>query len=79
MQLTLRQAQVIAAIRVTRQLQGYSPSIAELAAQLHLARGTITGHLRRLERKRLIRTTRGVHRSTEICDDKIRESTKISA
>ena len=64
--ITIRQADIIAAIRNLQHLHGYVPSITELSDELQLARGTITGHIARLRAKGVLRRTRGKARSLEI-------------
>jgi repressor LexA len=64
--LTLRQVEIVIAIRNHKHLHGYSPTIRELAAIMNLARGTIVQHIESLEKKAVLRRTPRISRSLEI-------------
>lgn len=69
MQLTPRQVDVICAIRNTRHLHGYPPTIRELASQLALSRVTIVQHVEALIRKGYVRKAPKLARTLEIIAD----------
>ena len=64
--LTLKQADVVIAIRNFAHIHGYPPTIRELAQLLDRARGTVVQHLAALERKQVLRHSRRKARSLEI-------------
>lgn len=64
--ITIKQATVIITIRNFKHLNGYTPSIRDLAAALHLARGTVVQHIQSLEKKGVLRRTPKIARSLEI-------------
>ncbi len=66
MNLTPRQLDVVVAIRNFRHLNGYSPTMQELADQLGTSKVTIFEHVNALEKKRVIRRDRHKARSLEI-------------
>src|SRR5258707_14843285 len=69
MNLTPRQLDVIVAIRNYRHLNGYSPTMQELADQLGTSKVTIFEHIGALERKRVLRRDKHKARSLEIVSD----------
>lgn len=69
MNLTPRQLDVIVAIRNYRHLNGYSPTMQELADQLGTSKVTIFEHVGALEKKRLLRRNKHKARSLEIIAD----------
>jgi repressor LexA len=69
MNLTPRQLDVVVAIRNYRHLNGYSPTMQELADQLGTSKVTIFEHVGALERKRVIRRDKHKARSLEIVAD----------
>jgi repressor LexA len=64
--LTLKQVNVVVAIRNYRHLYGYSPSIRDLSALLQIARGSVNQHIESLEKKGVIRRTPKIARSLEV-------------
>lgn len=64
--ITLRQVEIIAALRNLSHLNGYMPSIRELGATLGKSRGTIIQQLQSLERKGAIRRHPKKARAIEI-------------
>jgi repressor LexA len=66
MNLTPRQLDVVVAIRNYRHLNGYAPTMQELADQLGTSKVTIFEHVGALERKRVIRRDKHKARSLEI-------------
>ena len=64
--LTPKQLQVIRHIAAFHDRQRYSPTIAELATQLHLSRSTVFEHLGELQRKSLLTTSPGRARSLRV-------------
>lgn len=64
--ITIRQAEVVAAIRNFQHQHGYQPSIRELSRLLDLARGTIVGHMKALAKKNIIVRHPRIARSIEI-------------
>jgi repressor LexA len=66
MNLTPRQLDVIVAIRNYRHLNGYAPTMQELADQLGTSKVTIFEHVGALEKKRILRRDRHKARSLEI-------------
>jgi repressor LexA len=81
MNLTPRQLDVVVAIRNYRHLNGYAPTMQELADQLGTSKVTIFEHVGALERKRVIRRDKHKARSLEIIsEDKLPDenrSTKL--
>jgi repressor LexA len=81
MNLTPRQLDVVVAIRNYRHLNGYAPTMQELANQLGTSKVTIFEHVGALERKRVIRRDKHKARSLEIIsEDKLPDenrSTKL--
>lgn len=69
MELTPRQADVLLLVRNHRHLQGYSPSIREIATSLGISRATTMAHIERLEKKGLLRRTAKQHRTLEVVED----------
>src|SRR5476651_1611438 len=70
MNLTPRQTDVITAIRNYRYLNGYSPTMQELADYLGTSKVTIFEHVGALEKKRVLRRDPHKARSLEIVADK---------
>jgi len=64
--LTPKQLQVLRHIAVFHGNRCYSPTIAELAAQLNLSRSTVFEHLSELQRKSLLTTSPGRARSSRL-------------
>jgi repressor LexA len=64
--LTPKQLQVLRHIAVFHGSRCYSPTIAELAAQLSLSRSTVFEHLSELQRKSLLTTSPGRARSLRL-------------
>jgi len=81
MNLTPRQLDVVVAIRNYRHINGYAPTMQELADQLGTSKVTIFEHIGALERKRVIRRDKHKARSLEIIsEDKLPDenrSTKL--
>ncbi|HWB53713.1 MAG TPA: transcriptional repressor LexA [Tepidisphaeraceae bacterium] len=81
MNLTPRQLDVLVAIRNYRHLNGYAPTMQELADQLGTSKVTIFEHVGALEKKRVLRRNKHKARSLEIvADDKLPDeerSTKL--
>lgn len=71
MNLTPRQLDVIVAIRNYRHLNGYAPTMQELADTLGTSKVTIFEHVGALERKRVIRRDKHKARSLEIVSDEL--------
>jgi repressor LexA len=69
MNLTPRQVDVVVAIRNYRHLNGYAPTMQELADQLGTSKVTIFEHVGALEKKRVIRRDKHKARSVEIIAD----------
>jgi repressor LexA len=69
MNLTPRQIDVIVAIRNFRHINGYSPTMQELADQLGTSKVTIFEHVNALEKKRILKRDRHKARSLEIISD----------
>lgn len=69
MNLTPRQTDVLVAIRNYRHLNGYAPTMQELADQLGTSKVTIFEHVGALERKRIIRRDKHKARSMEIISE----------
>ncbi len=69
MNLTPRQLDVIVAVRNFRHLNGYAPTMQELADQLGTSKVTIFEHVNALEKKHVLRRDRHKARSLEIVDD----------
>jgi repressor LexA len=69
MNLTPRQIDVIVAIRNFRHINGYSPTMQELADQLGTSKVTIFEHVNALEKKRMLKRDRHKARSLEIISD----------
>jgi repressor LexA len=69
MNLTPRQLDVVVAIRNYRHLNGYAPTMQELADQLGTSKVTIFEHVGALERKRVLRRDKHKARSLEIVAD----------
>jgi len=69
MNLTPRQLDVVVAIRNYRHLNGYAPTMQELADQLGTSKVTIFEHVGALEKKRVIRRDKHKARSLEIISD----------
>jgi len=67
--LTPRQLDVVVAIRNFRHLNGFSPTMQELADQLNCSKVTIFEHVNALEKKRILRRDRHKARSLEIISD----------
>ncbi len=64
--LTPKQLQVLRHIAAFHGSRCYSPTIAELALQLHLSRSTVFEHLNELQRKALLTTSPGRARSLRL-------------
>ena len=64
--LTPRQVQVLELIADLQDRQCYSPTIAELAAEMQISRSTVFEHIGELQRKGLLRTSRGRARSLKV-------------
>ena len=71
MNLTPRQLDVIVAIRNYRHLNGYAPTMQELADTLGTSKVTIFEHVGALEKKRVIRRDKHKARSLEIVADEL--------
>src|ERR1700729_3646062 len=71
MNLTPRQVDVVVAIRNYRHLNGYAPTMQELADQLGTSKVTIFEHVGALERKRVIRRDKHKARSLQIVSDEL--------
>jgi repressor LexA len=69
MNLTPRQLDVVVAIRNYRHLNGYAPTMQELADQLGTSKVTIFEHVGALERKRVLRRDKHKARSLEIVSE----------
>src|SRR6202166_1282181 len=69
MNLTPRQLDVIVAIRNYRHINGYAPTMQELADQLGTSKVTIFEHIGALERKGVLRRDKHKARSLEIVSD----------
>ena len=69
MNLTPRQLDVVVAIRNYRHINGYAPTMQELADQLGTSKVTIFEHIGALEKKRVIRRDKHKARSLEIISD----------
>jgi repressor LexA len=69
MNLTPRQLDVVVAIRNYRHINGYAPTMQELADQLGTSKVTIFEHVGALERKRVIRRDKHKARSLEIISE----------
>lgn len=69
MNLTPRQLDVLVAVRNYRHLNGYAPTMQELADMLGTSKVTIFEHVGALERKRVIRRDKHKARSLEIVSD----------
>lgn len=69
MNLTPRQVDVVVAIRNYRHINGYAPTMQELADQLGTSKVTIFEHVGALEKKRVIRRDKHKARSVEIIAD----------
>lgn len=69
MNLTPRQLDVIVAIRNYRHLNGYAPTMQELADQLGTSKVTIFEHVGALEKKRVLRRDKHKARSLEIVSE----------
>lgn len=69
MNLTPRQLDVVVAIRNYRHLNGFAPTMQELADQLGTSKVTIFEHVGALEKKRVIRRDKHKARSVEIIAD----------
>src|SRR5436305_10101334 len=69
MNLTPRQLDVLVAIRNSRHLHGYAPTMQELADQLGTSKVTIFEHVGALEKKRVLRRDKHKARSLEIVSD----------
>jgi repressor LexA len=69
MNLTPRQLDVVVAIRNYRHINGYAPTMQELADQLGTSKVTIFEHVGALERKRVLRRDKHKARSLEIVAD----------
>lgn len=64
--LTLKQTEVVIAVRNFAHMHGYPPTIRELAQMLDRARGTVVQHIAALERKNVLRHAPRKARSLEI-------------
>ena len=64
--LTVKQSNVVIAIRNFAHIHGYPPTIRELAQVLDRARGTVVQHIAALEKKRVLRHAPRKARSIEI-------------
>ncbi len=71
MNLTPRQLDVLAAIRNYRHLNGYAPTMQELADQLGTSKVTIFEHVGALEKKGILSRDKHKARSLEICTDEL--------
>ncbi len=71
MNLTPRQLDVVVAIRNYRHINGYAPTMQELADQLGTSKVTIFEHIGALEKKRIIRRDKHKARSLEIVSDEL--------
>src|ERR1700722_2531726 len=71
MNLTPRQLDVIVAIRNYRHINGYAPTMQELADQLGTSKVTIFEHVGALEKKRVLRRGQHKARSLEIISDEL--------
>jgi len=71
MNLTPRQLDVVVAIRNYRHINGYAPTMQELADQLGTSKVTIFEHIGALEKKRVIRRDKHKARSLEIVADEL--------
>jgi repressor LexA len=71
MNLTPRQLDVVVAIRNYRHINGYAPTMQELADQLGTSKVTIFEHVGALERKRVLRRDKHKARSLEIVSDEL--------
>src|SRR3954468_21000262 len=71
MNLTPRQLDVLVAIRNYRHLNGYAPTMQELADSLGTSKVTIFEHVGALERKHVIRRDKHKARSLEIISDEL--------
>jgi len=69
MNLTPRQLDVVVAIRNYRHINGYAPTMQELADQLGTSKVTIFEHVGALERKRVLRRDKHKARSLEIISE----------
>jgi repressor LexA len=69
MNLTPRQLDVVVAIRNYRHLNGFAPTMQELADQLGTSKVTIFEHVGALEKKRVIRRDKHKARSLEIISE----------
>jgi repressor LexA len=69
MNLTPRQLDVVVAIRNYRHLNGYAPTMQELADQLGTSKVTIFEHVGALEKKHVLRRDKHKARSLEIIAD----------
>src|SRR5579862_5183836 len=69
MNLTPRQLDVLVAIRNYRHINGYAPTMQELADQLGTSKVTIFEHVGALERKRVLRRDKHKARSLEIISE----------
>src|SRR3984885_11405506 len=69
MNLTPRQLDVVVAIRNYRHLNGYAPTMQELADQLGTSKVTIFEHVGALEKKRVVRRDKHKARSLEITSE----------
>src|SRR3954470_12379486 len=71
MNLTPRQLDVLVAIRNYRHLNGYAPTMQELADQLGTSKVTIFEHVGALERKHVLKRDKHKARSLEIVSDEM--------
>src|SRR5260370_157968 len=71
MNLTPRQLDVLVAIRNYRHLNGYAPTMQELADQLGTSKVTIFEHVGALEKKRVLRRDKHKARSLEIISEEL--------
>src|SRR5271155_4235604 len=69
MNLTPRQLDVVVAIRNYRHINGYAPTMQELADKLGTSKVTIFEHIGALEKKRVLRRDKHKARSLEIISD----------
>ena len=69
MNLTPRQLDVVVAIRNFRHINGYSPTMQELADQLGTSKVTVFEHIGALEKKRVISRDKHKARSVEVIAD----------
>ena len=74
MPLTPRQLEVLLFIRRFTEARGYSPTLEEIAANFSVSTVTILGHVRELERKRVLRRTKHEARSIELVKTRARGS-----